>query len=348
MTMTQALQTQTQLRTGELCQRLSLPDSTLRRWRCRQRQGLPLLQVPGPKKLEPLPVAELHSQISSLHHGPHRSRATGALYEQYALAISRRDLAQLVATAREDFNDQKRLSWLQVDWPVPNVVWATDATEIKSASGKLIMIATRELSSRFFLEPFVNSTANGLRVAEHLRSLFQTHQPPLLLKRDNGSIFEAAPVNQVLAEFGVIPLNSPPYYPPYNGGIENGIRELKTAWMKALPQPWPDSLEFISKTAQAVAHHRNCLPRRCLNGCSATQEFYTEPARFTRRERHQIFQWIYLRWSEIMNHMENVNRSTARAVWREVVVSWLRCQGLIDVTQNQKLLPHFVAICAQN
>jgi hypothetical protein len=172
--------------------------------------------------------------------------------------------------------------------------------------------------------------------------------PPLLLKRDNGSIFDAEPVNQVLAEFGVIPLNSPPYYPPYNGSIENGIRELKTAVLKALPQPWPDSLEFIRKTAEAVAQQRNCRPRRSLQGCSAMQEFYAQPARFTRRARHQIFQSLYLRWSEIINRMENVSRSTAHALWREVVVSWLRCQGLIDINLNPKLLPHFAPICAQN
>ncbi len=41
--------------------------------------------------------------------------------------------------------------------------------------------------------------------------------------------------NQVLAEFDVIPLNSPAYYPPYNGSIENGIRERKTAVLEALP-----------------------------------------------------------------------------------------------------------------
>ncbi len=185
-------------------------------------------------------------------------------------------------------------------------------------------------------------------MAEHLCGLFQSHEPPLFLTRDNGSILDAEPVNRVLSQFGVIPLNSPPYYPPFNGSIENGIRELKTAWLKALPQPWPDSLEFISQTAQAVALDRNCRPRRCLHGCSATQEFYSEPARFSRRERHQIFQSLYASWSGIMNRMENANRCIARALWRELAVSWLRCQGLVDVTLNPKLLPYFVQFCAQN
>jgi transposase-like protein len=347
--MTQTLQTQTGLATKDLCQRLGLPSSTLRRWRHRQCQGKPLLQTPGPKKLAPLPVAELQSKIQALDHGPHRSRATGVLYEEYAGSISRRELSTLIADARQECNRHQRLRWCQVDWTVPNLAWAIDATEAKDEHSKLILIATRELASRFFLEPKLSFQApDGFLVAEHLRRLFQTHTPPLILKRDNGSIFDAQPVNQVLAEFGVIPLNSPSYYPPYNGSIENGIRELKTAMLQALPQPWPDSLEFINQTAEAVAQHRNCRPRRVLHGCSAMQEFYTAPARFTRRERHQIFHSLDLRFSEIINRMENVNRSTARAVWREVVVSWLRCQGLIDVTLNPKLLPYFPPICAQN
>jgi hypothetical protein len=31
-----------------------------------------------------------------------------------------------------------------------------------------------------------------------------------------------------LARYLVLPLNSPPHYPPYNGGIECAVRELKT------------------------------------------------------------------------------------------------------------------------
>ncbi len=215
-------------------------------------------------------------------------------------------------------------------------------------SGKVNLIATRELASRFFLEPSVSRRPDGGLVAEHLRRLFQRQAPPLLLKRDNGSIFNAAPVNAVLAEFGVIPLNSPAYYPPYNGAIENGIKELKRTWLAALPQPLPASLEFPGKTAAAVAHHRNCLPRRSLAGRSAAQAFYAHPLRFTRRERQEIFQWLYARWSVTLSHMETVNRCSADAAWRDVVVRWLRCQRLIDISTKPKLLPYFAPFCAHN
>lgn len=346
--MSQALQTQTGLRTGALCARLALPASSLRRWRQRQCQGRPLLQTPGPKKLQPLPVQQLQDKVCGLRHGRRRTRQTGALYQEYAEAISRRDLAVWVSTARAQSQRAHRQNLLRVEWLQANVVWAMDATETRGANGKVNLIATRELASRFFLAPSVSLRPDGEFVAEHLRRLFQRQEPPLLLKRDNGSIFNAAPVNAVLAEFAVIPLNSPAYYPPYNGAIENGIKELKRTWLAALPQPLPASVEFLGKTAEAVAHQRNCLPRRILAGRSAAQAFYAQPLRFTRRERQQIFQWLYDRWSDTLSHMETVNRCSADAVWRDVVVGWLRCQRLIDINPKPKLLPYFAPVCAHN
>ncbi len=56
--------------------------------------------------------------------------------------------------------------------------------------------------------------------------------------------------------------------------MENGIGELKRAWLAALPQPLPALLPFLGKTAEAVAHRRNCPPRRSLAGRSADQALY--------------------------------------------------------------------------
>jgi hypothetical protein len=49
---------------------------------------------------------------------------------------------------------------------------------------------------------------------------------PLVLKRDNGSNLNHQAVDEVLARYLVLPLKSPPHYPPYNGAIECAVREL--------------------------------------------------------------------------------------------------------------------------
>ena len=295
-----------------------------------------------------LALASLFSALALAAAPPHRTRQTGPLYRDFAQAISRRDLACMIAEARHQFNREQRQALRRILWLQVNVAWAIDATEFHTAQGKLFVIASRELASRFFLQPEFCSEPDAELVAQHLRRLFQKHTPPLLLKRDNGSIFNAEAVDQVLAEFGVIPLNSPSYYAPYNGSIENGIGELKNACRQWLGDPAQHPPQLVVRTTQALLLQRNCIPRRSLNDRSACEAFYRQSVRFTRHERATIFSSLCDRWSAIMNHMDNVNRYVASALWRSVVVNWLRCQHLVDFAPNPNVLPHSANLCAQN
>jgi hypothetical protein len=60
-----------------------------------------------------------------------------------------------------------------------------------------------------------------------LLSLFLLYGTPLVLKLDNGSPFVASAMQELLAQWQVIPLYSPPGRPQYNGSIEAGIGALK-------------------------------------------------------------------------------------------------------------------------
>ena len=44
-----------------------------------------------------------------------------------------------------------------------------------------------------------------------------------------GLVGTGSPDDELLACFGVLPLNNPPYYPRYNGAKEKSIQDLKTA-----------------------------------------------------------------------------------------------------------------------
>jgi hypothetical protein len=91
--------------------------------------------------------------------------------------------------------------------------------------------------------------------------LFAQYGAPLVLKRDNGSNLNGAAVDAVLARHCLIPLNSPPRYPPYSGGIERAQCDLKAALRAHGPA-----------TALAV-HDLNHRPRRVLGGLTACQPF---------------------------------------------------------------------------
>ena len=64
-----------------------------------------------------------------------------------------------------------------------------------------------------------------------------------MLKRDNGSNLNHQAVDEVLSRYLVIPLNSPPHDPPYNGGMECAVRELKTPRVEKIlaGDPTPES-----------------------------------------------------------------------------------------------------------
>jgi transposase InsO family protein len=56
--------------------------------------------------------------------------------------------------------------------------------------------------------------------AASTRSIFSTHGPPLVLKTDNGSLFVAEPFEELLKQWQVLALLSPPRTPRYNGAVE--------------------------------------------------------------------------------------------------------------------------------
>lgn len=146
--------------------------------------------------------------------------------------------------------------------PLPYLAWAIDATERgrDRCGRKLFVHAVQDLCSRYRFAPLVAVESKGAAVAQHLERLFQRHGPPLFLKRDNGSPLNAAEVDAVLAEHGVIPLNSPAYYPRYNGAIERGIREMQDALGTCLVRPARWQPQALLPYVVAVHHALNCKP----------------------------------------------------------------------------------------
>ena len=91
-----------------------------------------------------------------------------------------------------------------------------------------------------------------------MRELFLQYGAPLVTKEDNGSSFTAHEYLDLMLEFGVTPLFSPPYLPQYNGAIEAGNGSLKTyACLEALRHGrtiWtPDDLEVACEVPNCSA-----------------------------------------------------------------------------------------------
>jgi hypothetical protein len=81
--MSENFQQQTGLKARQLGLRLGVPRTTWQRWHRREKRQEPLLHKPGPKKLGPLPLAQVALEIRGLRHGLKRSQGTGELYERH-------------------------------------------------------------------------------------------------------------------------------------------------------------------------------------------------------------------------------------------------------------------------
>jgi transposase InsO family protein len=309
----------------QLCD--ELPYASVMRWRQRQRRGLPLWQCPGPKKSVRLNWTEFYPLLRQLNHGRVRTQGTGELYECFARFLSRRQLRSLVQDYRRDqLHVMKHIHWL---WA--GLAWSCDATEYGEAGWQIIPV--QDLASRYRFRPLVSDRLDGRQIAAHLESLFRQHGAPLFLKRDNGSPFNNQHVDKVMARFGVLPLNNPPYFPRYNGAEEKGIRDLKAA----LDQRQPTTKDF-ALTVEVTAHELNHRSRRCLKGRTACAVFYdaAQRLRWTRRQRQTIFRLLLRQFGAIVGKTTNGRHLKPATPWRVTVEAWLRCQGLIAVRQNQK------------
>jgi hypothetical protein len=326
--------------------RISL--STLGRWRRRRKENHPLLNRPGPKKVEPFDPAILEEELRLLDHGPKRSGGATKLYGQYQDSLSRRDLFRMVGQVRQEVTADHRKNLRRIDWLVPGVVWATDVTEDDlGMAGKMYLQNTQDLGSRYKFPPLSGECPVGEEVAGYLSEKFCRFGPPLFLKRDNGGNLNHRAVNEVLSEFFVLPLNSPAYYAPYNGAIEESQRELKACLREKLI-PDPPGLEdpSLAVYAEVAAHDLNHRLRPCLNGKTSCQMFFSLGERpvFSKWERRAIYDILRERVERILGSMNQFDKSAREAAWRIAVEFYLQSKGFINVHIPKKVSPNFTPI----
>lgn len=318
---------------------LSLGYSTLMRWRYRKRTGSSMIELPGPKKVEPLDMRTLAVSLMEMHHGRRRSEGACALYDRYRDEISRRRLMAMVQETRE----YMRCSDYEIRWNAPGVVWGTDTTEFRSngGNGKTAVHQAQDLGSRYKLDPLVRIPMTGIVIAQYLEDMFRRYGAPGFIKRDNGSNLNDDAVNAVLEKYMVIPINSPAYYPAYNGGIEVAQKELKSV-LRDHDQPADQSA--------AAVHELNHERRRCLSGRTACEVFFSEGPKYrmTIRQRRDAYQWIAGLCAAIITDVGKRDRTSVLAAWRIACQAWLKKKGFIEVVKIKKVSPHFLNLLSHN
>jgi len=243
--------------------------------------------------------------------------------------ISRRRFQEMVAEERADQNqNMKRIQWLVV-----GAVWSIDTTEYGLAKTKITLL--RDLASKYQLpSPLVQPSENGEMIATYLDVMFKKHGAPMFLKRDLGSPLNCQAVDEVLERHSVLPLNSPPGYPRYNGSMEKGMSELKSALdqrrFQALASQCP-----LSVDVELATHQLNHRRLRSLQGRTPCQVFHGPQRRhFHGASRQRIFREVFAEFWQYLQTMPQRSPHQVRAAWRLVVETWLRRQGWIIVKEK--------------
>jgi hypothetical protein len=337
----------TQMPYAIICGAIRIPLSTLGRWRSRQKENCPLLHRPGPKKVEPFDPAVLETEIKALGHGATRSEGTTNLYRRYQETLSRRDLSRMVEQVRREVAVAHRNHLWRIEWLVPGVVWALDGTEEKLGNETFHLQNLQDLGSRYKFPPLSGECPVGEEVAGYLSEKFSRFGPPLFLKRDNGGNLNHRAVNEVLAEYFVLPLNSPTYYAPYNGAIEESQRELKGCMRERLMTDFSKIEDpSLAIYAEVAAHDLNHWHRPCLQGKTSCQVFFSSEDKpvFSKWERRAIYDILMGRVERILVSMNEFGQSAREAAWRIAVEFWLQARGFIKVHIPKKVSPNFTSI----
>ncbi len=175
----------------------------LMRWRRRIGKGEPPLKVPGPKKIVPFDLRQLHQDIDRLHHGRKRSHGSTALHRAHSNSLSRREIDALVRMARKHHNGHRAAVCHRVRWHVPNLAWALDGSEYRSrfVTGKLHMQNLQDLCSRYKFVPLATDYPPcGEEVSGYLADQFNRFAPLLFCKRDNGGNLNHLAVDALFEE----------------------------------------------------------------------------------------------------------------------------------------------------
>jgi hypothetical protein len=330
-----------------ICKAFRLPLGSFNRWRRRILENLVLVKRTGPKKVEPFNPSVLGAEIQLLDHGRKRSAGTTELYQRHHLSLSRRELGQMVERVRQDLWADHRWHLRRIEWLMPGVAWAMDGTEYDvSLACKVYLCNMQDLGSRYKFLPLAGGYPVGEEIAGYLREKFDRYGAPLVLKRDNEGNMNHAAVNDVLEEFFILPLNSPEYYAPYNGAIEESQKELKSCLREKLSLASPECRDHLPAYAEAAVNDLSHRVRPCLNGRTSCQVFFAPAHKpvFTKRERREIYDSIMEKVERILSAMNQSGQTIGELAWRIALESWLRSKGYIKVYINQKchpILPSF-------
>ncbi len=127
--------------------------------------------------------------------------------------IPRVVLGEILGAFRDSWRDAHRRVICDLEWARPGAIWAIDFTHpprlVDGVFPSILNVV--DLGSRQQLLWLATSGEDAGTVRDALRDLFEQYGAPLAIKSDNGPAFCAEATKELLSDWSVFPLYSPPY-----------------------------------------------------------------------------------------------------------------------------------------
>jgi len=298
------------------------PRSLSRWWTRHQRPAEPKQPLGRPKAISPRVRALLRERyVASLGQwGPqvlaHWARREGL--GQYSPTT----IAAVIADLRP--KKPKPVRPLRYEVASPGVMWSEDGAGFKDHGRKRELLLVQDECSRLKVgHDLCPGPAKGSDVRKMLKEAFDRYGAPLVLKRDGGSIFDEQNVRELLDEYGVVSLTSPPATPWYNGRAERAFRDIRSHERAQRAYGLDGSLD--DRIDRAIDDLNELRPRPVLEGMTAREVH--DRTRVRLPDRSRLRQEIDHRKRELVE--EATSRHQRDAASRRAIEDVLSWYGLI-------------------
>jgi len=282
-------------------------------------------------------------ELRKLTRGNHRRLEGRGAFSGRHPEIPDRPMRRLIGLLKEEMRIERRDTLLEVLYQEPGMIWSMDIFERRFAGRKEYVLQIIDLGSRFKLAPAIqNRDFAAAEVAAHLNKLFLKHGAPLFLKRDNGGNLNGNAIGQLLGSYCIIPQNSPPYTPPYNGVMERMQGEVKADLDQLLTGEDLCQSIFTGAVMNAV-FIANARPRAALKGKTANDVFVPPMGKYSKEERQDANDWICSRARNIAWNAGRFFRGTEQkrlpdSAWRLAIREWQENHGFIAFQKKGKII----------
>jgi hypothetical protein len=254
---------------------VGVSPSTYGFW-AREQAGGRLVEIPPrpPTQEEEKLWAEVRLKMRDLAHRRHYSFGLIPLWTEYKDRMKREKFREMAREVRREVNREKRKNLLRYEFTHPDVAHSMDFVRLPPGTqyaGHRYMLRFLDDCTRCTLWHAIAKNKGMYVGAEGVRRHFETGCIPLVLKFDLE--FGHPEFEKLLLSHQVVPLPSPPGYPPFNGKNERANKDVQS-WIKSFGPEQDWTTEELQMELQFCFTENDEVAERSMFGGTTRRKAY--------------------------------------------------------------------------